>query len=32
MSNKIILFDVDGTLTRSRNVIEQDMIDTLEKL
>tara|TARA_Y100000589_G_C27088603_1_gene602885 strand:+ start:72 stop:818 length:747 start_codon:yes stop_codon:yes gene_type:complete len=28
----IILFDVDGTLTESRKVIKQDMVDTLQKL
>ncbi|KAL4494122.1 hypothetical protein ABPG72_016078 [Tetrahymena utriculariae] len=30
--DKIILFDVDGTLTKSRNIIEQEMIDTLAEL
>lgn len=28
----LVLFDVDGTLTKSRLTIEQPMIDTLEKL
>ena len=28
----IILFDVDGTLTQSRRVIKQNMIDTINKL
>ncbi|CAD8173861.1 unnamed protein product [Paramecium pentaurelia] len=28
----IILFDVDGTLTKSRNKIEQNMVDTLKQL
>ncbi|EAR87425.2 phosphomannomutase (macronuclear) [Tetrahymena thermophila SB210] len=30
--DKIILFDVDGTLTKPRNIVEQDMIDTLAEL
>ena len=28
----LILFDVDGTLTESRKVIKQNMVDTLKKL
>lgn len=32
MSKTIILFDVDGTLTKPRLTIEQDMIDTLAQL
>ena len=28
----LILFDIDGTLTESRKVIEEDMVDTLKKL
>ena len=32
MENTIILFDVDGTLTEPRKVIQQDMIETLQTL
>lgn len=32
MSKTLILFDVDGTLTESRKVVKQNMLDTLEKL
>ena len=28
----LILFDVDGTLTKSRRIIKQNMIDTINKL
>ncbi|XP_030855583.1 phosphomannomutase [Strongylocentrotus purpuratus] len=31
-TSKIILFDVDGTLTAARKVIEPDMVEFLEKL
>ncbi|WBY55522.1 phosphomannomutase [Plasmodium yoelii yoelii] len=30
--SKIFLFDVDGTLTKSRKTIEKDMVDTLLEL
>ena len=29
---KLLLFDVDGTLTPPRKIIEQNMINILEKL
>ena len=29
---KLILFDVDGTLTESRKVVQKEMIDCLVKL
>lgn len=32
MTKTLILFDVDGTLTESRKVIKQNMVDTLNKL
>ena len=32
MTKTLILFDVDGTLTASRKVVKQNMLDTLEKL
>ena len=32
MTKSLILFDVDGTLTASRKVVKQNMLDTLEKL
>ena len=32
LDNEIFIFDVDGTLTESRKVIKQNMVDTLKKL
>ena len=32
MEKTLILFDVDGTLTESRKVVKQNMLDTLHKL